>query len=504
MGDRQPTPLIGRRERVPTHVEAAVLTALEKLPADRFASAAEFARALTSEGAYRRESASQSGAHVAARKLRNAVVALVVAFVIVSGLALWGWLRRADGTLIAGTTARATIPLPPDQLLGADARPFDIASDGTEVVYVADVAGRPSLFVRPLGTFDARALPGTDGGAGTARRAVRRQSHGDHGAPVPAFEAFRGPGRGSAQFAVSRAGTLIYVAGGFDRTMVLVDRNGRESAMAVPPRGYRFPRFAPAGDRVAVTVDPRPSRIWLVDIRHSTSVPITKDVHNIQPIWRPDGGAIVFRNRDGATELRLADGTQVVHRYRILQLQKGTVIGHPFATDWSTTRGILYQVVSGSDKWIATARDDSTLVPLPGSTGSDGEASLSPDQHWVALRSTVSGVPQVYVRPFPGAGELRLVSSNGGVEPRWSADGRELFYRESNRIMHVSIRTVPTFETLGPPQELFAGTFDFSQENNWDVGRDGRFLMIRGDARTRAGLLLVTNWFDELRAKAPH
>ena len=143
-------------------------------------------------------------------------------------------------------------------------------------------------------------------------------------------------------------------------------------------------------------------------------------------------------------------------------------------------------------------------MPLPGSTGSDGEASLSPDQHWVALRSTVSGVPQVYVRPFPGAGELRLVSSNGGVEPRWSADGRELFYRESNRIMHVSIRTVPTFETLGPPQELFAGTFDFSQENNWDVGRDGRFLMIRGDARTRAGFLLVTNWFDELRAKAPH
>ena len=286
--------------------------------------------------------------------------------------------------------------------------------------------------------------------------------------------------------------------------MVLVDRNGRESAMAVPPRGYRFPRFAPAGDRVAVTVDPRPSRIWLVDIRHNTSVPITKDVHNIQPIWRPDGGAIVFRNRDGATELRLADGTQVVHRYRILQLQKGTVIGHPFATDWSTTRGILYQVVSGSDKWIATARDDSTLVPLPGSTGSDGEASLSPDQHWVALRSTVSGVPQVYVRPFPGAGELRLVSSNGGVEPRWSADGRELFYRESNRIMHVPIRTVPTFETLGPPQELFAGTFDFSQENNWDVGRDGRFLMIRGDARTRAGFLIVTNWFDELRAKAPH
>ena len=324
------------------------------------------------------------------------------------------------------------------------------------------------------------------------------------GAPVPAFEAFRGPGSGSAQFAVSRAGTLIYVAGGFDRTMVLVDRNGRESAMAVPPRGYRFPRFAPAGDRVAVTVDPRPSRIWLVDIRHNTSVPITKDVHNIQPIWRPDGGAIVFRNRDGATELRLADGTQVVHRYRILQLQKGTVIGHPFATDWSTTRGILYQVVSGSDKWIATARDDSTLVPLPGSTGSDGEASLSPDQHWVALRSTVSGVPQVYVRPFPGAGELRLVSSNGGVEPRWSADGRELFYRESNRIMHVSIRTVPTYETLGLPQELFAGTFDFSQENNWDVGRDGRFLMIRGDARTRAGFLLVTNWFDELRAKAPH
>lgn len=69
--------------------------------------------------------------------------------------------------------------------------------------------------------------------------------------------------------------------------------------------------------------------------------------------------------------------------------------------------------------------------------------------------------------------------------------------------MHVPIRTVPTFETLGPPQVLFSEAFDFSQQNNWDVARDGRFLMIRVDTRTRAGFLLVTHWFDELRAKAP-
>jgi hypothetical protein len=124
--------------------------------------------------------------------------------------------------------------------------------------------------------------------------------------------------------------------------------------------------------------------------------------------------------------------------------------------------------------------------------------SFSPDGRWVAYASDVSGIYEVYVLPFPGPGRRHTVSVGGGVEPRWSRDGGELFYRSGNRIWAVEVRTSPAL-TVGAPQVLFVtDQYDFSQTTNWDVGPDGRFVMVKGDPSALRRLQVVLNWFQEV------
>ena len=118
------------------------------------------------------------------------------------------------------------------------------------------------------------------------------------------------------------------------------------------------------------------------------------------------------------------------------------------------------------------------------------------------MDSDESGENRVYARPFPGPGGKTPISIEGGQEPRWSRDGRELFYRdpEKNQLMAVNVQTSPAFRA-GQPHALFAlGNVP------WDAAPDGkRFLVVKepeaaaGEAKMQA----VVNWFEELRQKAP-
>jgi len=134
---------------------------------------------------------------------------------------------------------------------------------------------------------------------------------------------------------------------------------------------------------------------------------------------------------------------------------------------------------------------------------------LSPDGHWMAYASYESGKAEIYVRPFPelNTGKWQ-VSTNGGTRPLWSPDGRELFYRNGDSVMAVSVQTEPTFKP-GKTDLLFRGTYAAEE---WDIGHDGkRFLMIKtpsstGEGSAAAGprkINIVLNWFEELRDRVP-
>src|SRR5437899_7197605 len=126
--------------------------------------------------------------------------------------------------------------------------------------------------------------------------------------------------------------------------------------------------------------------------------------------------------------------------------------------------------------------------------------SLSPDGHWIAYVSNESGRLEVYVRPFPGPGGRWQVSLEGGSEPVWAANGRELFYRNGTKMMVAVIALHPTF-TMGARRELFQGNYlNDPVFRSYDATRAGQaFVMVRSP-KPMGDFVVVLNWFDQLRA----
>ena len=325
------------------------------------------------------------------------------------------------------------------------------------------------------------------------------------GASVPVFEAFRGPGGAATYFTVSDNGTLVFMPGGFQRSLVRVNRYGQETPINAEPRGYRFPRVSPDGKSVAVTVDPRPSSIWLVDATTGQAAPLTTGkVHSISPVWSPDGTRIAFNRSAGGV------GSELVW----MLVQPGAEPHNVFApgsqglgdigvSEWRNVAGFLgFQRGAKSGQVrndvVQFQMGDSTVTPLVASPAEDREPRLSPDGKWLAYASAISGANEVYVRPYPQPGPSVLVSSRGGTEPVWSPSGAELFYRSGSRIMSAARHSPSTSGAFGAPRMLFSGAFDFSQDHNWALSPDGSFIMVKADPTLGRQLRVVFNWFNEL------
>ena len=140
----------------------------------------------------------------------------------------------------------------------------------------------------------------------------------------------------------------------------------------------------------------------------------------------------------------------------------------------------------------------------------EGAPIFSPDGHWLAYISNESGRPEVYVQPYPGPGGKWQISTEGGTEPIWNRNGRELFYRSGNKMMAVDITTQPSF-SAGKPRMLFEGQY---VADDWplitaayDVSADGqRFLMVKprpSRLPSPTQINVVLNWFEELKQKVP-
>jgi Tol biopolymer transport system component len=142
---------------------------------------------------------------------------------------------------------------------------------------------------------------------------------------------------------------------------------------------------------------------------------------------------------------------------------------------------------------------------LVGSKFTEQAPALAPDGRFLAYTSNETGRSEVYVVPFPNAAAAKWpVSSSGGTEPRWSHNGRELFYLDGSfNLVSVPVNTRPTF-SAGTPRTLFSGQQYLHNANHqqYDVSPDDkRFLMIRPvNGQASAGLIFVENWFEELKA----
>jgi serine/threonine-protein kinase len=177
---------------------------------------------------------------------------------------------------------------------------------------------------------------------------------------------------------------------------------------------------------------------------------------------------------------------------------------------WSAAGDLLmasFPTATG-DILVMRASGNDTPRPLVATEYIEADPALSPNGRWLAYVSNRTGRPEIWVQGYP-EGPVVRVSNNGGYEPRWSADGRELFYFVGNAMMAVKMQTAdePSFDA---PVQLFAGRFLLTTNStaaSYDVARDGRFLMIEppgaNDRPALASIVVVQNWAEELKKRVP-
>ena len=335
------------------------------------------------------------------------------------------------------------------------------------------------------------------------------------GDPVPVQEGVLTKAAGTANFSVADNGSLVYLPGGAPaaeagRTLVWVDREGREEAIPAPRAPYESPRLSPDGRYVAVEVrEPENTDVMVFDLDRETLTRLTFDPGvDGAPLWSLDGQRVVFSSdREGSFGVysRAADGTGQAERLT-------TSDTNQMPQSWSADGQALVVEETDDLKLISVGAESRTEV-LIGTEFGEFYPEVSPDGRWIEYSSNESGRSEVYVRPFPNVDDGRWqVSRDGAYAPVWGLEGQELFFRKSGsfEMMVVAVETEPTF-TPGNPEILFPAPYVAgapARNRPWDGADDGRFLMITragaGDAGAESTEInVVQNWHQELLERVP-
>jgi eukaryotic-like serine/threonine-protein kinase len=321
-------------------------------------------------------------------------------------------------------------------------------------------------------------------------------------------------------FAVSDHGTLVYRSAGAAQTrLAWVNRAGQPHGSGAPAGVYYEMALSRDDKRVAFG---RPgqsgSDVWLTDLDRGITSRFTfrPPINNV-PIWSPDGQQIVFASaRDGGLDLyrRASDASNLDEL--LLKLNAQPIL---FPSDWSADGRFLtyYRTdpktqldiwtlsmdsgrpsISSERPGAAEARKN---VPFLHGDFNESQGQFSPDGRWIAYVSDESGAQQVYVQSFPTLGGQRQISTEGGTQPQWRRDGKELFYLAPDRqLMAVTVKAGATFEH-DAPRALFQTELNVAAlRQSYAVSADGqRFLLNTSLEAGSPPMTVVLNWSGLLK-----
>jgi serine/threonine-protein kinase len=357
------------------------------------------------------------------------------------------------------------------------------------------------------------------------------------GGPVPIVEGVRRApvqATGTSQFSVAANGTLVYVQGPVStdlgsRQLALIDRKGTAETLMVPPANIDHPRVSPDGKRVVFVIeDDKDAIVLTYEVSGASAMHrVTFGGKNRYPIWTSDGQRVVFQSdREGDLSIfwQRADGTGTAER--VTRADKDTA---HVPESWSPNGdGFLFRSTKGTQNTLLFySLKDRKATPFGGVTSATPtNAVFSPDGRWVAYETGAfnpalnGGASRaVYVQPYPATGvpfQIPVVEQGGYRHPRWSPDGKELFYMIGGniRLRVASVSTHPGF-VLGNSLPLLKPAVWQDSNNDtarqWDVMPDGQHFIARvpagsagqvGQTQTQQ-IEVVLNWFTELQQRVP-
>ncbi|MBA3297173.1 MAG: serine/threonine-protein kinase [Acidobacteria bacterium] len=335
-----------------------------------------------------------------------------------------------------------------------------------------------------------------------------------HGTPLPVVDNVSTHSWiGGAHYAVASDGTMIFMRGAFGdvrTSAVWMDRSGKPVATpGFTQNQPGKPRISPDGKRALF--DGRSAdgdtEIYMADLVRGTAVRFSADPRDdFNPIWTADGARVIWTalpaGRMPFLVWRSADGTGATEE----------IVSQPdfaqFAGSVSPSGILAYSQTKGAgrcDIWVVPLKGERKAQPFIQGAANEYGPEFSPDGKWIAYVSQEAGSSDVYVVPYPGPGGKLRVTSDGGVAPAWSRDGKELFYQTPAGLMSVAVSAGPDPQ-LGVPRLLFGGSFvRFSREDGpreYDVAPGGdRFLMLKAEQKVAAippSLNVIFNWAAEM------
>jgi len=328
------------------------------------------------------------------------------------------------------------------------------------------------------------------------------------GEPALVAEGVGAGAGGGGAFAVSENGLLAFRIGQLPRTqMAWYDRAGKQLGLVgerVAP--YDDPELSPDGRRLAFEIQDENSRtwdIWIMDLLRGNSTRFTFDPRNDSlPHWSPDGNMIAFGSERGGAANLYQKPSSGAGNEEVL-LQSGA---NKRPLDWSSDgRYVIYSndgAQTARDLWVSPLFGDRKPFPYLQSQYEEYHARVSPDGRWMAYVSNESGRYEVYVQSFPEPRGKWLISTNGGVQPRWRHDGRELFYIALDEtLMAVPVRGETALEA-GTPVVLFdtnlayGTTVTFARAQQYDVSPDGQRFLVNQvyESADTPPINVVVNW----------
>jgi serine/threonine protein kinase/Tol biopolymer transport system component len=296
---------------------------------------------------------------------------------------------------------------------------------------------------------------------------------------------------------LSSTGTLLYAPAGFEnKRLVSVGRDGAALDLGLPADRYDNPRVSSDGRRLLVGVSGR----WLdvLDLARGTHARLTGGGGSAGfATWNADGSRVVFRKMQ-VVSWAAADGSG-----RSEPVPAATVNDFPSAPGPDPDSFVLVRIQpdTSGDVFLMSISGAFEPKPLVESPAYDGGPQLSPDGRWLLYQSDASGRHEIYVRRYPELDRPWQASEGGGLQARWSRNGREIYYRNGREFQAVSFDGSGSEPALGKPEAVFPD--DYSLGNgisiaNYDVTPDGRFIVLRRDPNG-GKLRVVFNWTEELK-----